>query len=73
MSSEFQKGEVVRLKSGGPNMTVENVGQRGMTGDPTVWCVWFDLERKRQRDTFTPEALERAPSSPPLSGRASRA
>jgi len=31
------KGDVVRLKSGGPRMTVEGY----KSGNKTVWCVWF--------------------------------
>ena len=34
-------GDTVRLKSGGPVMTVENVGN-DMSGKMTVWCVWFE-------------------------------
>ena len=34
-------GDVVRLKSGGPAMTVESV----ISGD-VVTCVWFSEERK---------------------------
>ncbi len=33
---EFKQGDVVRLKSGGPNMTVEGVDAQG-----NVNCVWF--------------------------------
>lgn len=48
---EFQVGDVVRLKAGGPKMTVEAVeGQN-------VDCVWFDGV-KVFRDTFPARALE---------------
>ncbi len=60
---EFEKGDVVHLKSGGPTMTVENVGERAMTGEETVWCVWFEQVRGRQvaqRETFSPVALKKA-------------
>lgn len=60
MSIEFEKGATVRVRSGGPKMTVENVGQTAMTGELLVWCVWFDEKRQRQRATFAPESLERA-------------
>ena len=54
---QFKPGDVVRLKSGGPNMTVTQVGERAMTQEPEVWCVWF-VGTKKFEDTFSPEALE---------------
>jgi uncharacterized protein YodC (DUF2158 family) len=33
---EFTQGDVVRLKSGGPDMTVEEIDAQG-----NVICVWF--------------------------------
>jgi uncharacterized protein YodC (DUF2158 family) len=51
-------GDVVILKSGGPPMTVHNIGSYTMKGlDPGVLCVWFD-NAKRVEDVFHPEALE---------------
>jgi uncharacterized protein YodC (DUF2158 family) len=32
---DFQPGDIVRLKSGGPKMTVETVDDTG------VYCAWF--------------------------------
>jgi uncharacterized protein YodC (DUF2158 family) len=58
---EFKKGDVVRLKSGGPEMTVENTGERAMIGGQAVWCTWFENSGRKQslaRDTFDPEILE---------------
>ena len=40
MSSEFQAGDVVQLKSGGPGMTVEMVSDGN--GTITVHCSWFE-------------------------------
>ena len=34
----FQVGDVVRLASGGPKMTVAGDGE--LKG--TLWCIWFD-------------------------------
>jgi uncharacterized protein YodC (DUF2158 family) len=48
-------GQTVRLKSGGPKMTVTNIGES--LGRQMVWCVWFDGSR-RHEDTFPPDALE---------------
>lgn len=55
---EFKPGDLVCLKSGGPNMTVEQVDKLAMTGEPAVWCVWFD-KTKKYSDTFSPAALEK--------------
>lgn len=54
---QFKAGDVVKLKSGGPKMTVTQVGERAMTQESTVWCVWF-VGTKKIEDTFSPEALE---------------
>jgi uncharacterized protein YodC (DUF2158 family) len=58
MSENFKVGDVVRLKSGGPNMTVESVGD--IYGDQRVWCVWFE-KGKREDAHFPPATLELAP------------
>lgn len=54
----FKKGDTVRLKSGGPKMTVTNVGESIMSGGIVVFCVWFDGSKKFD-DTFPPETLEK--------------
>jgi len=40
MATEFKVGDVVRLKSGGPPMTVTEVGKA--SEEPTIWCQWFE-------------------------------
>lgn len=50
----FNPGDLVRLKSGGPLMTVEQVGKLSQTGEDGVWCVWFEKVGSKQtvqRDT----------------------
>ncbi len=55
---QFKIGDVVMLKSGGPVMTVHNIGEYTMQGlNPGVLCVWFD-DRKRVEDVFHPDTLE---------------
>ena len=56
--NQFKNGDVVRLKSGGPKMTVENIA-RDATGSLYAWCVWFDTSG-RQGASFNPDALEPA-------------
>ena len=43
MEHEFKVGDTVRLKSGGPEMTMKGIGQYaiGATEDNAL-CVWFD-------------------------------
>ena len=59
----FQVGEVVQLRSGGPKMTVSNVGEKkfphgGMV--PFVSCTWFK-GKDLVKDTFKPELLIKVP------------
>jgi uncharacterized protein YodC (DUF2158 family) len=72
---DFKPGDVVRLKSGGPRMTVEQVGKTQF-GDDGVWCVWFETSGSRQvakRETFPPVALEDAAAAAIGSMRVTRA
>ena len=56
MSQEFAAGDVVMVKSGGPRMTVSNVGD--YYGQPTIWCVWFEGKQQNE-STFAPEILKK--------------
>lgn len=38
-------------------MTVTQVGIANLTGEPAVWCVWFDGVKKLE-DTFPPDSLK---------------
>ena len=51
-------GDVVRLKSGGPDMTVSSVEAPSRWGYsvPMVWCCYFDGKWK-ERETHFPEPL----------------
>ena len=49
------KGKKVKLKSGGPEMTVNEVVPTPF--GPALACAWFD-ETKLKKDTFSPEAIE---------------
>jgi uncharacterized protein YodC (DUF2158 family) len=64
----FVAGDLVRLKSGGPLMTVEQVGKTSFDEDG-VWCTWFEKIGNRQvvqRETFPPVVLEKS-SKPTVS------
>ena len=64
----FKLGDRVRLKSGGPVMTVSKPGRRAMArgvnveGRESVWvfCMWFEEgdESKPRTASFNPEELE---------------
>lgn len=59
---EFEPGDLVKLKSGGPLMTVEQVGKHPMTDEDGVWCVWSEKVGAKQivqRETFSPAVLEK--------------
>ena len=56
MAESFNVGDTVRLKSGGPRMTVESLEQ--FDGMDTVSCVWFDEKNEVQRQTFPADIVE---------------
>lgn len=62
--SEIQKGDVVQLKSGGPRMTVQNLGDYGFSGGPEngAHCVWFE-KNKAEEKVFDVEVLVKAASA----------
>lgn len=50
---QFKPGEKVRLKSGGPAMTVEEIASNGR-----VVCQWFDKDKNLRDGMFPPDSLE---------------
>lgn len=58
MPETFKPGDVVQLKSGGPAMTVEVVGEDGM-----IACSWMD-RTKLERRSFVSAVLELRPTLP---------
>jgi uncharacterized protein YodC (DUF2158 family) len=59
MANQFKAGDVVVLNSGGPKMTVSEVGTHPINNKPRVWCEWFDGSKKID-DDFAPESLQLA-------------
>ena len=49
MDHEFNAGDVVQLKSGGPKMTIDTIGKFGMgsTHDQAK-CVWFEGTKRME-------------------------
>ncbi|MDH2383611.1 DUF2158 domain-containing protein [Bradyrhizobium sp. CER78] len=50
--ANFKAGDTVRLKSGGPLMTVTAV-----QNDGELWCEWFDKSDKPQGKSFSPHSV----------------
>jgi len=49
----FNAGDVVKLKSGGPKMTIEKIGPRSSTNEENVaHCVWFDKDDQLKDGKF---------------------
>ena len=57
--AELKIGDVVLLKSGGPSMTVEEIGDYEFVGRRAK-CTWFE-GKKRHSDLFVIETLEPPP------------
>lgn len=55
---DIKKGDVVRLKSSGPAMTVENIDNT-IPGTQLIDCVWFPEKNPTNaiRGSFEPELL----------------
>lgn len=56
----FNIGDIVRLKSGGPKMTI-----LGIDGDESTYaCKWFDRNGRLNRDSFQASTIEAFISRP---------
>ena len=54
---EFKNGDVVMLKSGGPDMTISSTNTE--YGVLRADCVWFDTEQKLAHASFSVSSLKR--------------
>ncbi len=60
MAHNFVAGDVVILKSDGPDMTIESIESDKF--GTTICCVWFEkFQAKRMR--FSADALKKSPGS----------
>ena len=50
----FKVGDVVTLKSGGPDMTVSQIDDKGRS----IVVTWFDNKNKPQHASYPPEVLK---------------
>lgn len=61
--TEFKKGDVVQLKSGGPKMTIQDLGDYGPVGPADgASCVWFE-GTKPKYGVYDVVVLELAPKA----------
>jgi uncharacterized protein YodC (DUF2158 family) len=58
MAGEFKSGDLVILKSGGPNMTVSRF--EVIEGVQYAVCTWFDAKGKKEVGTFAVTTLRHA-------------
>ncbi|ANB78118.1 hypothetical protein AYM40_37770 (plasmid) [Paraburkholderia phytofirmans OLGA172] len=56
MTTSFAIGDEVFLKSGGEKMTIEKIDETDVS------CVWFDKNKKVERNTFHAATLKKAPT-----------
>jgi uncharacterized protein YodC (DUF2158 family) len=56
--AEFQKGDAVRLKSGGPRMTIADLTQ--VNGEPYLVCVWYDQHRREASRSYPASSMKLA-------------
>ena len=59
---DFKAGDVVKLKSGGPKMTIEKIGATSSANEENVaHCVWFDKDEQMKDGKFTLASLMLVP------------
>ena len=58
MARPFNIGDIVRLKSGGPAMTVTDVDLNDDDGTYWVSCTWFDEKGQRASSSFPAATVE---------------
>ena len=66
MSQSFAIGDVVQLKSGGPQMTIDkSYPPNRDRSEALCVCKWFDNGTSKS-ETFAASALERVPPNRPI-------
>lgn len=58
MAQKYKVGDVVRLRSGGPTMTVANFGEYDYEETGKYLCRWFGEKHKLEEQTFKEEEIE---------------
>lgn len=60
MQLEFEIGNVVTLRSGGPPMTITSEDRSVETVNMSVWCRWFSADNQVNSQKFPIAALVKA-------------
>jgi len=66
MANKFKPGDIVKIASGSPDMTVQEFASNAMytkTYDDQYICVWFDTNNEPQSDSFHENVLVLVKSS----------
>ena len=56
--SQFSVGDVVQLKSGGPIMTITEIGSAFEGGGLFAWCTWFKSSNEPETKHFPLPAIK---------------
>jgi uncharacterized protein YodC (DUF2158 family) len=64
-SAAFNVGDVVKLKEGGPRMTVTYAGPVALNPGDWLICEWFDEHGELRREMFAPQDVRTEPRSIP--------
>jgi uncharacterized protein YodC (DUF2158 family) len=67
MASDFKPGDVVKLKSGGPKMTIDGIDD--YTGGRFAKCPWFDGTMNKEK-LFSLASLKHVEESAVRTGQA---
>jgi uncharacterized protein YodC (DUF2158 family) len=60
MADDFQAGDTVQLKSGGPIMTIEKIGKLMSTDvHNSALCTWFGEKNKKETSWFPLPTLKK--------------
>jgi uncharacterized protein YodC (DUF2158 family) len=59
----YSVGDVVKLKSGGPRMTVTHVGPVALAEGDWLVCQWFDEQGELRQDVFAFDRVRPEPRS----------
>jgi uncharacterized protein YodC (DUF2158 family) len=64
MPEGIDVGDIVELKSGGPDMTVNSIGHTSMSGQGplSAWCSWFDAKAEEKKGVFPLTSLKKKES-----------
>lgn len=64
MPEGIEVGDIVELKSGGPDMTVNSIGHTGMSsqGPLSAWCSWFVAKTEEKKGVFPLTSLKKKES-----------